>query len=158
MPVYNSEEYLKDSIGSILNQTYQDFELLLVDSGSSDNSILICKEYEAKDNRINVVHGDNSGVSVTRNRGIQKASGEYIRFVDADDILPPDSLESLLQPFQLFSDIDMVIGRFESNDTTIYFGEDMDGRKSCDEFVNHCLKYIRSFYYGVIWNKLYLNP
>lgn len=87
VPVYNAEPFLSASIESILTQTYQDIELLLIDDGSTDRSGAICDEYAAKDSRVRVSHKENGGVSSARNLGLDQARGEYIHFVDSDDIL-----------------------------------------------------------------------
>ena len=85
IPVYNAEKYLGRCIESVLSQTYRDFELILVDDGSSDSSGQICDAYANKDARIHVIHKENGGVSSARNRGIKEALGEYIMFIDSDD-------------------------------------------------------------------------
>ena len=85
IPVYQAKKYLGKCIDSILNQSFLDFELILVDDGSNDGSERICDEYTRKDNRIKVIHQINQGVSGARNTGLKYASGEYIAFVDADD-------------------------------------------------------------------------
>lgn len=85
VPVYNVEKYLSRCIDSILAQTFTDFELLLIDDGSNDNSGNICDDYVKKDNRIRVFHKENGGVSSARNLGLNKAKGEWICFVDSDD-------------------------------------------------------------------------
>lgn len=95
VPVYNAEATLRRCVDSILVQTFTDFELLLVDDGSLDSSGAICDEYAGFDGRIRVFHKDNSGVSIARNLGILKSSGEYLAFVDSDDILGLNYLESL---------------------------------------------------------------
>ena len=87
VPVYNVEQYLRRCIDSILNQSFTDFELLLIDDGSKDSSGEICDEYVARDSRIRVFHKENGGVSSARNLGLDNAMGEYITFVDADDYL-----------------------------------------------------------------------
>lgn len=87
IPVYNSGEYIQRCIESVLNQTYKRFELILIDDGSSDSSGKICDEYALLDNRIIVVHNTNHGVSYSRNLGIEKASADWILFVDSDDEL-----------------------------------------------------------------------
>ena len=92
VPVYKSERYLHECIDSILSQTFQDFELILVDDGSPDNCPAICDEYAAKDPRVIVIHKGNGGVSSARNAGLDIAKGEYITFVDSDDWLHPDFL------------------------------------------------------------------
>jgi glycosyltransferase involved in cell wall biosynthesis len=85
IPVYNAAKFLGECIESILNQTYSDFELILVDDGSADHSGSICDDYQEKDDRIIVVHKENGGVSSARNKGLDIASGRYISFIDADD-------------------------------------------------------------------------
>ncbi len=96
VPVYNAEKYLEKSINSVLNQTYSHWELILIDDGSLDKSKEICDKFSNRNSRIKVFHQANAGVSAARNRGIEAASGEYITFLDADDILPSYSLETLV--------------------------------------------------------------
>ena len=95
IPVYNGERSLGKCIESILYQTYGNFELILVNDGSKDRSLEICREYAAKDNRINVITQENSGASTARNKGIEAANGEWITFIDADDYVDPGYLEQL---------------------------------------------------------------
>lgn len=92
LPIYNAEQYLHRCIDSILAQSYTDFELLLIDDGSTDGSGPICDEYAAKDNRARVLHKPNGGVSSARNLGLDNARGEYITFCDADDYVGADWL------------------------------------------------------------------
>lgn len=101
VPVYNVEKYLNECIDSILAQTYTDFELILVDDGSPDNCGAICDEYAEKDSRIRVIHQENGGLSVARNTGLDAANGEYITFVDSDDVIYKTYLERLLQTLLL---------------------------------------------------------
>lgn len=93
IPVYNVEKYIKKCVQSVLEQTYSDFEILLVDDGSTDNSPAICDELSEKDERIKVIHKQNGGVSFARNEGIRQAKGDYILFLDADDYISKDLLE-----------------------------------------------------------------
>lgn len=97
VPVYNCEKYLPECVRSILNQSERDFELLLVDDGSTDQSPKICDAIAAQDCRVRVIHQRNCGVSCARNRGIEEASGTFIAFVDADDVIHPQYLELLLK-------------------------------------------------------------
>ncbi len=90
VPIYNVEKYLPKCIESILAQTYKDFELILVDDGSPDNSPQICDEYAKKDDRVIVIHKPNGGVSSARNAGLDRATGQYIGFVDPDDYITSD--------------------------------------------------------------------
>lgn len=94
--VYNPGKYLRACLDSIVNQTYRNLEIILVDDGSTDDSLRICQEYAEKDNRIVVHHKDNSGVSATRNQGIRLAHGDYFSFIDSDDILEIDAFEYLI--------------------------------------------------------------
>lgn len=96
MPVYNSEKYISDAIESVLHQTYTDFELLLIDDGSSDQSPAICDEFAKQDYRIRVFHKDNGGVCSARNLGIRESRGEYITFIDNDDLYLPKYLEVMV--------------------------------------------------------------
>ena len=96
VPVYNAERVLHYCLDSILAQTYSDFELILIDDGSKDNSGKICDEYAAKDNRVTVRHIENQGVSHARNFGIELAVGEYILFIDSDDFVNNQYLEKLI--------------------------------------------------------------
>ncbi len=96
IPCYNIEQHLSKCIESILSQTYTNFELLLIDDGSTDGTLKICNKYGEKDSRIKVFTHSNSGVSYTRNRGINLATGEYIIFIDGDDYIKEDYIEKLL--------------------------------------------------------------
>ena len=96
VPVYNVEYVIENCIESILSQTFTDFELVLVDDGSPDNSGRICDEYAKKDDRVIVIHKENGGVSSARNVGIDRAKGKYICFVDSDDYVSKDYLKTLI--------------------------------------------------------------
>ena len=108
IPVYNCEKYIKRCLDSILNQTYKDIEIILIDDGSSDNSLSIANNFAEKDNRVKVFHHENNGVSYTRNRGIKLAQGEYIQFVDCDDYIDANMTETLVNRIEEF-DTDLVI-------------------------------------------------
>ena len=99
VPIYNVEKYLRRCVDSILNQTFSDFELILVDDGSPDNCGKICDEYAVKDRRIVVIHQKNGGLSTARNAGIDWAfvnsNSQYLSFIDRDDWVHPDFLEFL---------------------------------------------------------------
>ena len=95
VPVYNVKNYLVPCVGSILNSTYRDFELILVDDGSTDGCGTICDEYASKDTRIQVIHKSNGGLSSARNEGLKVASGEYVGLVDGDDVIHPNMLQVL---------------------------------------------------------------
>jgi len=107
VPVYNVEKYLRECVDSVLAQTFSDFELILVDDGSPDNSGKICDEYASKDSRVRVFHKTNGGVSSARNLGVENARGEWIMFVDSDDMICADALVVLF-PWTKFADVDLV--------------------------------------------------
>lgn len=101
IPVYNSKTFLKECVNSVLTQTYQNFEVLLIDDGSTDGSSKICDDLEKIDKRIKVFHKGNEGVSSARNLGIEKAKGDYIAFVDSDDYLLSNYLNKLLYAIEI---------------------------------------------------------
>ena len=107
-PVYNMSRYLPEFIESVLAQNFSNFELILIDDGSTDSSYEICKNYARKDSRVTVIHQNNRGVSVARNTGIERAAGEWISFVDPDDCVSSDFLEKMLLDCGKDSDIDLV--------------------------------------------------
>lgn len=120
VPVYNVERYIKQCVDSILSQSYNNFELLLIDDGSNDNSGRICDNYVEAESRVRVIHQSNSGVSCARNRGIIEARGEWIVFVDSDDFVDSDYLEN----FKIQSDeADIILQGLEyyDNHTEHYF-------------------------------------
>ena len=113
VPVYNAEKYLSKCIESILTQTYTHFELLLLDDGSNDNSLSICDYYAKQDTRIRVFSHLNMGVSATRNRGIELALGEYISFIDSDDWVKNNYLETLYSALRNDLGMGLVIAAFD---------------------------------------------
>ena len=100
IPIYNTEKYLSKCLESIINQTYQNLEIICVDDGSTDSSPKILEEYSKKDSRIKILSQPNSGQGVARNRGIDEASGDYIFFCDADDSLEPSAFEILVSKIE----------------------------------------------------------
>lgn len=100
VPVYNTHKYLERCIRSIMDQSYRNLDIVLIDDGSQDNSLEICKSFEKEDKRIRVFHKENGGVSSARNLGIEKAQGEYIVFIDSDDRVERNFIENLLAKSQ----------------------------------------------------------
>ena len=96
IPIYNVEQYLRRCVDSVLQQTLENIEIILVDDGSPDNCPLICDQYKAQDNRVKVVHKKNGGLSSARNAGLKIATGEYILFLDSDDWIEPETAEELV--------------------------------------------------------------
>ncbi|MBO5109227.1 MAG: glycosyltransferase family 2 protein [Clostridia bacterium] len=103
IPVYNAQEYLKECVDSVLLQTYQNFELILVDDGSTDNSGWICDNYAAKYSQVMVYHKDNAGQLQTRKYALDRACGEYCVYVDADDYISPNTLEQLANTIERYA-------------------------------------------------------
>ena len=92
VPVYNSEKYLYNCLQSIRNQQFTDFEVIIIDDGSTDNSLQICKDFAQQDNRFKIIHKKNEGVSIARNQGLKLAQGKWIAFIDSDDEISTDFL------------------------------------------------------------------
>ena len=111
VPVYNVEKYLEDCIRSIFMQSFRDYELILVDDGSKDSSPQICDAYAQKDERVRVIHSPNGGVSHARNLGIEAARGEYLQFIDADDLLADGDVLQQMMAFTADPEIDLVSAR-----------------------------------------------
>ncbi len=108
IPVFNVEKYLRECLDSLLNQSYQDFEVICVDDGSTDESYKILEEYKNKDARFILIQQDNKGAGATRNRGLEVAKGDYIQFLDSDDYFEPNMLEKLYLTAQK-NNADMVV-------------------------------------------------
>ena len=111
MPVYNSEKYVSDAIESVCNQSYKNWELLIVNDGSTDQSSKIIDDYAKKDSRIKVFHRSNEGVSMARNYALDKCNGNYITFIDSDDVYHPERLKKMMQIFVQNPDCDIVFTR-----------------------------------------------
>lgn len=160
VPVYNAERFIEGCVRSLLSQSFNDFEIILVDDGSTDRSGVLCDELAASDGRIIVSHQENNGVSSARNAGIDKASGKYLVFVDADDCIQPNMYSAMVEKAEE-SDADyMICGYTEvsgNNYKEVLFdlpdGELMDR----SGVVNRLLYSIYSNEYiiNAPWNKLY---
>lgn len=118
VPVYNVEQFLPRCVDSILAQTYQNLEIILVDDGARDASGRICDEYAAKDTRIRVIHKENGGLSSARNAGIDAARGEYLAFVDSDDWIEPDTYQHMLERMVQYGVKLVCAGRYDVNGKT----------------------------------------
>ena len=162
VPVYNVEKYLGECIESILSQTYENFELILVDDGSPDNSGKICDEYAEKDNRIRVIHKENGGVSSARNTGLDNAKGEYITFVDSDDIIDKQYLELMYKRI-VEVDSDMCFCHFDRFDANEYekHQEKIPKYLAVDfndkEFIDFASAFfdLKNNVFGSIWRTIY---
>jgi len=118
VPVYNVEQYLPRCVDSILAQTYENLEVILVDDGAKDNSGAICDAYVARDPRVRVIHKENGGLSSARNRGLDAATGEYIAFVDSDDWITPDAYGHLLELMEKYRVKLVCGGRYDVDEKT----------------------------------------
>lgn len=153
VPVYNTEQYLCRCIDSVMAQTYTDFELLIIDDGSTDSSGTICDEYAAQDTRVRVFHKENGGVSSARNVGLDNARGEWITFVDSDDYIE----ENFLKSFEGNLDADLVVG----NTVLITFPTGKRTKHHCIPFgcymdLGHFFSsYLSESILRVPWGKLY---
>ena len=157
VPVYNAQKSLARCIDSILNQTFKDFELILLDDGSTDTSGEICDRYAEIDERVRVIHKENSGVSDTRNRGLDIAEGKYLQFLDSDDWITPEATGLFVRTVEenqcdmVIADFYRVIGERVSQKGAI----EEDGLMDQVTFAENMLQKPADFYYGVLWNKLY---
>lgn len=160
IPVYRSKEYLESCIKSILNQTYNNIEIILVDDGADDGSGKICDLYSQKYKNIICVHQNNRGVSCARNEGIKRASGEYILFVDSDDYIKPSYLENATLMFENY-DIDMYLcGYQETQKKGAIAGKTCyptikDGKWNCVNISNIIINLFCSGTLHAIGTKLY---
>ena len=154
VPVYKVEPYLRQCVDSILNQTYRDLEVLLIDDGSPDKCGEVCDEYEKKDRRVRVFHTENRGLSAARNLGLKEARGEYIGFVDSDDWIEPDMYKTMLARLEETGAEICACGFWEEYGNTIIKTSLPDVCYENEEGVIALLEgRIRQF----AWNKLYLK-
>ena len=179
VPIYNAKDHIARCVESIRRQTYRNLQILLLNDGSQDVSLEVCRMFAQVDGRITLIDKENSGVSATRNLGMRAAGGEYLQFVDADDTLQPYATELLVQRAR-DSGADMVIAHynrveppreheraraprrvedadpgFDPRTRVQTFGFLMEGPLTKAEFAYGLMQEPASFYYGVMWNKLY---
>jgi glycosyltransferase involved in cell wall biosynthesis len=156
VPIYKVEKYLTRCVDSILNQTWQNLEIILVDDGSPDTCPAICDDYQTKDNRIKVIHKPNGGISDARNAGIDIATGLYIGFVDSDDFIHPDMFSDLLTNLQKFNaDIVQCSYKKVSGNETPDPDRKDDFRIITGEEALNFIYTPQGVDYIVVWNKLY---
>ena len=158
VPIYNAAIDLVPCLESIKRQKYRNLEILLVNDGSSDSSLEICRMYARMDPRIIIIDKENSGVSGTRNIAIERATGKYIQFVDADDYLDMNATRLMVEAMEENS-ADLLIANYCSvpkNEHIQVFGFlPPDTKMNKAQFARHLMEEPASFYYGVMWNKLY---
>lgn len=166
VPIYNVKPYLTDCIDSILKQTYDNLEIILVDDGSTDGSSDLCEEYKKKDERIKVIHQKNSGLTVTRRAGVNLAQGKYIGFVDGDDWIEPNMYQVLYEYIRK-EDVDIVTSRgyreYSWGTGEMVLGDALSPGKyeisdKNDYLLTHLFPGISGkteYMNGAVWNKLF---
>lgn len=157
LPIYNVEKYLEKCVNSVINQTYQNIEIILVNDGSKDSSGRICDELVESDNRIKVIHKKNGGLASARNAGYEMATGEYIMYIDSDDVIKNDIAEKCVSAMEKKRS-DVVIFGYEK------MSEDGQVLEICkwsnktynhDEMVEYLYEAICNMSFGYAWNKMY---
>lgn len=164
VPIYNVDKYLPACIESILNQTYKDLEILLIDDGSTDNSGKICDKYARQDNRCIVIHQPNKGVSEARNTGLNHATGKYISFIDGDDYIHPQMIEILYNEIRKGNyDFSMILHKmvwnYQKPQNTIsnFTTKTISQNQLIASLFNKSPSEINlpEVHFQVVWNKLY---
>jgi len=162
VPVYKVEHYLSRCLQSLSNQTYRDFEVILVDDGSPDRCPQICDEWVEKDTRFHVIHQENNGVSSARNRGLQMASGRYIGFVDPDDWVDDDLMQRLVENIDANPELDLLVygcvNTFVSNGQVVRCAKRRVKEtqiSSTQYFKDHFFEIENNGLGNEVWNKLF---
>ena len=154
IPVYNVEQYLDRCLESVVNQTLEDIEIILVNDGSTDNSLKTCEKFAQKDNRIKIINRKNSGLAAVRNAGLKEASGEYIGFIDSDDWVDTDYYEKLYNTAKKYnSDIayaDFIRRGKHKNKKRMKFEKEIVSTEIRDK-IDNC----KNLTLGCVWNKIY---
>lgn len=157
VPVYNVEKYLAECLESIVNQTYKNLEIILVNDGSTDSCAQVCNEYALKDHRIKVINQKNGGLSAARNTGLQIVTGDFISFIDSDDLIAADFYQKLLQ-ISIENKADIVECDFSKFETPAEIERTvMPFRESFELFkTEKALELLmREYLKQVVWNKIY---
>lgn len=153
IPVYNVEDYLRPCLDSVIGQTYENLQIILVDDGSTDHSGQICDVYQKKDSRIVVIHQENGGLSEARNRGIDIARGRYITFIDSDDVVDTTYCQEMLKCLKTHdADISLC--------NVVYFREQLPEQyEMAGDFVYDAKDAVAGYLRGIVsataWGKLY---
>ena len=153
IPVYNIEYYIPRCLNSLSAQTFKNWECIIIDDGSNDNSLEICRQYAKKDSRFIVIHQKNSGVAAARNIGIENARGNYIAFIDGDDTIEADSYEIMFNKAKEYQ-ADIVQGKFK------FIGDKKDIRNNHNQIIPEGNYKINSdtifpWWFGMCWSRLY---
>ncbi len=155
VPIYNVESYLNRCVESLVKQTYQNIEIILVDDGSTDNSGILCEKWASKDERIQVIHTENRGLSAARNAGINSAKGKYLYFIDSDDWVEYDILEVLSENMKTYRvDLSSCGIKEDYGEQELKVEKDRKWIEVTQKQMFHeilCNRYV----YGYVWNKLF---
>ena len=154
MPVYNSEKYISEAIESVCNQSYKNWELLIVNDGSTDYTSKIIDDFAKKDSRIKVFHRKNEGVSMARNFALNKVCGEYITFIDSDDMYHADRLKRMLQVFEQHENCEIVFSRHKEFRGKLNTYEANDSRKIVISDDDILVKVISDSKNHFVWNAI----
>lgn len=161
VPVYNMENFIEAGLNSLLEQTYPETEILLIDDGSTDKSLIVCKEAEKKYDFVRVFHKENGGSGSARNLGIENAQGKYMYFHDIDDYIKPEAIERLVEAIETH-DTDLVVCGFEmfngervTKTVNRCDGLQRSGAELRADFYEHCFMYEEKGILGAAWGKLY---
>ena len=154
MPAYNSEKYVSEAIESVCNQSYKDWELLIVNDGSTDGTPKIIDNYSKKDSRIKVFHRKNEGVSMARNFALDKVCGEYVTFIDSDDVYHIDRLKRMLQVFEKHADCDIVFSKYREFKDKLNKDEIVYSEKIEISSGNVAIKVISDSTKHFVWNTM----
>lgn len=157
IPVYNAQEYIRQCIESIINQSYENIEIILVDDGSPDECPAIIDEYAKKDERIVVIHKENEGVSAARNDGLNSATGKYIQFVDSDDYLEKNMIRNMVKLMEGLNCDMAMCGFYDRNKNHVgqVLPDLENGRCSKEDYLVSVMNDPFSLTYGVLWNKMF---
>ena len=157
VPIYNVEKYLSSALDSVINQTYKNLEVLLIDDGSTDNSNKIAEEYVKKDSRFILIHQENQGLSGARNTGLENATGKYIMFLDSDDFFDSNSCESLYNTIEE-TNADYAIGNYtNTSEDGTKWENPVFHRDKYKAFRLSIKDYVNSFFImnSGVWNKIF---
>lgn len=157
VPIYNGQLTVERCLASIKRQTFKQIEIIMINDGSNDNSLNICKKYTELDERFLLVDKENSGVSDSRNQGMKLARGKYIQFLDSDDWITNDATECLVRAAEI-TNSDMVVSGFYRVIGKKCYPKGQIKLSRCltrQEFATYMMEAPANFYYGVMWNKLF---
>lgn len=157
VPVFNAAKTLAPCVESILGQSYRNLQVLLVDNGSTDNSLALCRQYAARDRRVSVATQPEPGVALARNTALALAQGEYLQFVDSDDRLSPHATAHMVRLSQV-TGCDLAVGRYYlvlGREASVHGLLNRNAVYTCDDFILAMRGTPCSYYFSVLWNKLY---